>query len=100
MALADTLGLEVAQTFGVSSIADLATFCTSIVAKVPLNNANNSSSTMLSDRSNHGIIHVRNLDFYSTQVMKTLLYEAIMVKDGVEKARSPDFAGYYGFFTG
>lgn len=90
MALAEALGLEVAQTFGVSSIADLATFCTSIVARVP---------TVGSERDQQ-IVHVRNLDFYGTETMKQLLYEAILVFDGEEKARAPDFAGFYGFFTG
>ena len=33
LALADLLGVEVAQTFGVSAITEISTYCTSIVAR-------------------------------------------------------------------
>jgi hypothetical protein len=45
-------------------------------------------------------MHVRNLDFGFTTVMKRLVYEAVLTKDGLEKARSPCIAGYYGSYTG
>jgi hypothetical protein len=32
--------------------------------------------------------------------MKQLVYEAILVKDGEEKARAPLIAGFYGAYTG
>lgn len=67
LALAQALDLDVVQTFGVSSVTELSTYCTSIVA-----------------RGNDGVItHVRNLDFKDTKVMKQLIYEAVLVKDGV-----------------
>lgn len=83
-ALAQFLGLDVAQTFGVSAVADLTTYCTSILA-----------------RTDQGeIIHARNLDFYFTDVMKKLVYEAVLSKDGQVKAKSPLIAGFYGSYTG
>ena len=83
-ALADFLGLDVVQTFGVNLITELSTYCTSIVAQT----------------AEDGIVHVRNLDFHDTDVMKTLVYEQVLVKDGVVKAHSPSIAGFYGAFTG
>jgi hypothetical protein len=46
------------------------------------------------------ITHVRNLDFSYTEVMKTLIYTANLVKDGEIRAQSPCIAGYYGSYTG
>ena len=83
-ALADLLGLDVVQTFGVNLITELSTYCTGIVAKTAENE----------------IAHVRNLDFHDTDVMKKLVYEQVLIKDGVVKARSPSIAGFYGAFTG
>lgn len=57
-ALADFLGLEVTQTFGVNLITELSTWCTSIVSQT----------------ADGGIAHVRNLDFFNTEVMKQLVY--------------------------
>jgi len=76
--------LEVAQTFGVSAITEISTYCTSIVAR------------NLDDE----ITHVRNLDFHYTDVMKELVYDAQLYKDGELKASSPSIAGFYGAFTG
>ena len=84
LALADFLGLEVAQTFAVSSITEVSTYCTSIVAR----------------NSEDQIAHVRNLDFKYTDVMKQLVYEAHLIKDGKVVAISPSIAGFYGAFTG
>ena len=84
LALAELLDLEVAQTFGVSAITEISTYCTSIVAR------------NLDDE----ITHVRNLDFGYTDVMKELVYDAQMYKDGELKASSPSIAGFYGAFTG
>lgn len=82
--LADILGLPVLQTVTVNSITEYSTYCTSIVAKTP-----------------EGLItHVRNLDFDFTAVMKTLVYEAVMYKDGEYRANAPGIAGYYGAYTG
>lgn len=72
------------QTFGVSAITELSTYCTSIVAK----------------NHNNEIAHVRNLDFGDTDVMKELVYEQVLIKDGEIKARAPSIAGFYGAFTG
>lgn len=83
-ALADILDLDVKQTLAVNAITEFSTYCTSIVA-----------------RTEDGLIsHVRNLDFDYTSVMKTLIYDAILVKDGEEKAHAPSIAGYYGAYTG
>lgn len=65
-------------------ISEFGTYCTSIVARNHLNQ----------------IAHVRNLDFDFTAVMKKLVYVAVLVKDGEERARSPCIAGYYGSYTG
>lgn len=65
-ALADFLGLEVAQTYGVSSITEISTYCTSIVAR----------------NTKGEIAHVRNLDFHLTDVMKQLVYEGHFYLDG------------------
>jgi len=54
LALADFLGLPIEQVFGVSSITEISTYCTSIVAR----------------NSAGDIAHVRNLDFSYTDVMK------------------------------
>jgi len=82
--LADVLGLPVLQTVTVNSISEYSTYCTSIVA-----------------RDTNGLIaHVRNLDFDYTAVMKLLVYEAVMFKDGEYRANSPGIAGYYGSYTG
>ena len=83
-ALASILGLPVAQTMAVSMLPDHATFCTSIVARNRLGE----------------ISHVRNLDFQYAKLMQALIYEAILVKDGSERARAPLIAGFYGVFTG
>lgn len=32
--------------------------------------------------------------------MKQLVYEAVYIKDGEERARAPSIAGYYGCYTG
>ena len=84
LALAELLDLDVVQTFAVSSITELSTYCTSIVAR---------------DTDNQ-IAHVRNLDFNNTKIMKQLVFEAILVKDGVVKATSPQIGGFYGSYTG
>lgn len=68
----------------VNAITEYSTYCTSIVAR----NADNQVS------------HVRNLDFGATSLMKQLIYEAILVKDGQERATAPCIGGYYGAFTG
>ena len=65
-------------------MADIATFCTSIIARLP----------------NGEIIHARNLDFGYTHVMKRLVYEAIYIKDGYIQATVPVIAGFYGAYTG
>ena len=52
--LADLLGLSVTQTFAVSDITEVSTYCTSIIAR----------------NSQDQITHVRNLDFHYTDVMK------------------------------
>jgi hypothetical protein len=82
--LAEVLGLPVLQTVTVNSISEYSTYCTSIVAR--------DASGLIS--------HVRNLDFDYTNVMKELVYEAVLFKDGEERARAPSIAGYYGFYTG
>ena len=52
-------------------------------------------------RDSDGLIaHVRNLDFDYTAVMKLLVYESVMYKDGEYRANSPGIAGYYGSYTG
>ena len=82
-ALAELLGLDVIQTVTVSSITEVTTYCTSVVA-----------------RDTQGrIAHARNLDFPLTNLMKTLVYDAIVYKDGVEVARAPSIAGFYGMYT-
>lgn len=43
---------------------------------------------------------MRNLDFGAWELMKKLVYEAVLVKDGAEVARVPAIAGFYGAFTG
>lgn len=83
-ALADFLGLEVAQTFGVSAVTAVSTYCTSIVAR----------------DLDGSIVHVRNLDFSYTEVMKQLVFDAITVKDGHAKVKAPSIAGFYGIYTG
>ena len=45
-------------------------------------------------------MHVRNLDFGNTEVMKTLVYNAVLVKNGKVQANSPSIAGFYGAYTG
>ena len=65
-------------------MADIATFCTSIIARKP----------------DGEILHVRNLDFGYADVLKRLVYEAIYVKDGTEQAKVPLIAGFYGAYTG
>ena len=82
--LAELLDLDVAQTFGVSAITEVSTFCTSIIAR----------------NLNDEITHVRNLDFWHTDVMKELIYEAQLYADGEFKATAPLVAGFYGAFTG
>lgn len=82
--LAQLLGLTVLQTVTVNSISEYSTYCTSIVART--------ADGMIS--------HVRNLDFDYTQVMKTLVYTAVLRKNGKNQATSPAIAGYYGSYTG
>jgi penicillin V acylase-like amidase (Ntn superfamily) len=82
--LAEVLEIDVLQTVTVNAITEFSTYCTSIVAR----NADNQ------------IAHVRNLDFQATSLMKQLVFEAVLVKDGEERARSPCIGGYYGSFTG
>lgn len=82
--LAEIIGIPVVQTVTVNMITEFSTYCTSIVARNERNE----------------IMHVRNLDFGFTTVMKRLVYEAVLTKDGLEKARSPCIAGYYGSYTG
>jgi len=82
--LAEIIGIPVLQTVTVNMITEFSTYCTSIVARNERNE----------------IMHVRNLDFGFTTVMKRLVYEAVLTKDGLEKARSPCIAGYYGSYTG
>ena len=82
--LAEVLGLTVEQTVSVNSISEYSTFCTSIVARDP----------------NGLISHVRNLDFDYTTVMKQLVYQAVLRKDGEDRAFAPSIAGYYGAYTG
>jgi penicillin V acylase-like amidase (Ntn superfamily) len=65
-------------------IVELSTFCTSIVAR----------------NSKREVVHVRNLDFGNTENMKQLVVETIMIKDGVEKARGVQIAGFLGTYTG
>ena len=82
--LSDVIGLDVLQTVTVSSITEVSTYCTSIVA-----------------RDVNGVIsHARNLDFRNTDTMKKLVYEAVIIKDGAEVARAPLIAGFYGVYTG
>ena len=83
-ALADFLGLEVAQTFGVSAITEVSTYCTSIIAR----------------NLDGEIAHVRNLDFKYTDVMKELVYDAQLYFGGEYRASAPSIAGFYGAFTG
>ena len=61
------------------------TWCTSIVAQ-------NVETGVVS--------HVRNLDFDFTEGMKDLVYIAIMEMNGEERARSVNFAGFRGVYTG
>jgi hypothetical protein len=82
--LAEVLGLEVLQTVTVNAITEYSTYCTSIVAR----------------NQDNEIAHVRNLDFSATSIMKQLVFEAVLVKDGEVRAQSPVIAGYYGFYTG
>ena len=84
VALAEITGLSRYQTLAVNSITEFSTYCTSIVARTPTGE----------------ITHVRNLDFAATEMMKELVYEAILVKDGREMATSPLIAGYIGSYTG
>ena len=82
--LAKLLGLELSQTLAVNSITEVSTYCTSIVA-----------------RGEDGkITHVRNLDFHPTSLMKKVIYEQILMKDGKEVARAPGMAPFTGVFTG
>ena len=64
-------------------MAEIATFCTSIIAR----------------DTNNRLIHVRNLDFYYTDVLKQLVFNAVLVRDGQIVAESPVVAGVYGTFT-
>ena len=45
------------------------------------------------------ITHVRNLDFHPTSLMKQVIYEQILIKDGKEVARAPGMAPFNGLFT-
>ena len=67
-----------------SQITEFSTFCTSIVARTVENK----------------IAHVRNLDFGLTNLMKRLVYDAVLVKDGKVQANAPSIAGFYGVYTG
>lgn len=82
--LAEVTGLPVIQTITVNAITEYSTYCTSIVARDLDGN----------------ICHVRNLDFDNTAVMKKLVHEGILIKDGEERGRSMIIAGYYGSYTG
>ena len=64
--LAEIIGIPVVQTVTVNMITEFSTYCTSIVARNERNE----------------IMHVRNLDFGFTTVMKRLVYEAVLTKDG------------------
>ena len=82
--LAAILELPTTQTVLVNLITEMSTFCTSIVARNQQNE----------------IVHVRNLDLGNTANMKQLVYEGLLVKGGVERARSPMIAGLLGAYTG
>ena len=64
--LAEITDLPVLQTITVNAITEYSTYCTSIVARDLDGN----------------ICHVRNLDFDYTSVMKTLVHEGILIKNG------------------
>ena len=66
-----------------SSITEVSTWCTSIVARDTLGR----------------IAHSRNLDFKNTDTMKKLVHMAVIYKDGEEKGRGPLIAGFYGMYT-
>lgn len=72
------------QVLTVNSVTEISTYCTSIVART----------------LEGGISHVRNLDFGATALMTKLVYEQVLVRDGLEKATAPSIAGYYGAYTG
>ena len=82
--LAEILNIPTSQTVLVNMIVELSTFCTSIVAR----------------NQRQEIVHVRNLDFGNTANMKQLVIEAVLMKNGVEKARGPQIAGFLGTYTG
>jgi penicillin V acylase-like amidase (Ntn superfamily) len=82
--LADILELEVDQTLLVNSIVDFSAWCTSIVARM----------------ANGTVIHARNLDFDFPSIMSTLVYRAILKKDGRIVGEAVAIAGYIGFYTG
>ena len=42
---------------------------------------------------------MRNLDFRYTDVMKTLVYDAMVYKNGEKVGEAPSIAGFYGIFT-
>ncbi len=63
--LATVLNIDVLQTVTVNAITEYSTYCTSIVAR----------------NEDGEISHVRNLDFAATDIMKQLVYEAVLVKD-------------------
>jgi len=84
LALAEFLGLDVAQTLAVNAVADIGTFCTSLIVRSPSGQ----------------ITHVRNLDFAFEHVMKKLVYKAVFVQNGQIKATAPLIAGFYGAYTG
>ena len=82
--LAKLTGLPVWQTLLVNSIVDFSSFCTSIVARM----------------SNGTIVHARNLDFDFPSIMETLVYKALIKKNGKIIGEAPAIAGYMGFYTG
>ena len=84
VALSEVINRNITQTVTVNQITEFSTYCTSIVAR---NEAGE-------------ISHVRNLDFSATALMKQLVYVAVLVKDGEERAQAPCIAGYYGSYTG
>lgn len=82
--LAKILNLPITQTLAVNSVTEFSTYCTSIVARTV----------------DGQIAHVRNLDFGFTDTMKTLVYDAVLIRDGKVVAEAPAIAGFMGFYTG
>jgi hypothetical protein len=64
--LARIIGVETHQTVLVNMITEFSTYCTSLVTRTSTNE----------------VVHVRNLDFQYTDVMKNLVIDMIFVKNG------------------